>query len=195
MVAVLFFVDIFMGDAFSSSLIFIIQTLGNFYIIICLLRVLLPLAGISYINPICQMVSKATDPGVKILRTFLPSVKGLSLAAVTWAYLAQLLLLIILYSLKGFNALGSIESMLVFSVYHLMSRLIELYFYALIVVAIASFVAPQSGHPALHLVRGLVEPLLRPIRKVLPPMGGFDFSVLIAFMLLNVIRIFLNALF
>ena len=184
-----------MGNAFSSSLIFILQTLGNFYIIICLLRVILPLAGASFTNPICQLVSRATEPGVNVFRTLLPSIKGLSLAALTWAYLMQLILIIVLYSLQGFNVLEHINSVLIVSIYGLTSRLLDLYFYALIIVAIASFVAPFNSHPALQLIRCIVEPLLRPIRKVLPPMGGFDFSVLVCFLILNVVKIFLSALF
>ncbi len=184
-----------MGNALSSSLIFIVQTLGNFYIFVCLLRVILPLAGVSYINPISQIIVRATEPGVKLFRMVLPSIKGFSLAALTWAYVMQLVLLMLIYSLKGINALAYINSVLIASVFWLLNHTIDIYFFALIIVAIASFVAPFNTHPALQLIRGIVEPLLRPIRKMLPPMGIFDFSVLVCFILLNVVRIFLANLF
>ena len=62
---------------------------------------------------------------------------------------------------------------------------IQLIFFARIIL---SFVAPYSQHPAAKLVYDITEPILAPIRRVIPPMGGFDFSVLVVFVLLSMLE-------
>ena len=66
-------------------------------------------------------------------------------------------------------------------------------FICIIVVVIASFIAPFSSHPALMLVRQLMEPLTRPIQRIIPPMGGLDFSVLFLGMGVVIVQKLLDA--
>lgn len=63
--------------------------------------------------------------------------------------------------------------------------LIELIFFARVIL---SFVAPYSQHPAAKLIHDITEPILAPIRRVIPPMGGFDLSVLVVFVILNILE-------
>jgi YGGT family. len=58
----------------------------------------------------------------------------------------------------------------------------------LIIMVVTSFVAPHSGHPALVLIRQLMEPILRPVQRIIPPIGGLDFSVLFVFLAVNVVQ-------
>ena len=184
-----------MGNATASSFIFIVQTFGNLYILICLLRVILPLVGVSFINPISQVVVKITDPAIKILRVVLPPIKGVSTAAIFWAYLMQLALALALVAMGGANSLNHIPELAIISIYRLLQNLLDLYFYSLLAVAISSFIVPGSSHPALQIARCITEPVLKPIRKIMPPMGGFDLSVLILFIVINILRIFLQVPF
>ena len=57
---------------------------------------------------------------------------------------------------------------------------------------VVSFLAPQSSHPAVEFIWELTEPVMAPLRQVLPPMGGLDFSPIILFIALNVIRVSLG---
>ncbi len=61
-------------------------------------------------------------------------------------------------------------------------------------MVIASWVAPQSYNPALLLVRQLVEPVCTPFRRLIPPMGGLDISIIFAFLALNVVQILIRYL-
>ena len=61
----------------------------------------------------------------------------------------------------------------------LLVRLIDLYSLIVIVAVIISWLGLPPYHPAVRLAERLTEPVLRPIRNVLPPMGGLDFSPLI----------------
>ena len=58
-------------------------------------------------------------------------------------------------------------------------------------MVISSWLAPQSGNPALLLLRQILEPVMAPIRKLLPDMGGFDISPIILFLTINVFEILL----
>ena len=54
---------------------------------------------------------------------------------------------------------------------------------------IISWIAPLSRHPAISLMNPLSEPIFRPFRLFLPPMGGLDFSPILAFIVLNFLQI------
>ncbi|MGH8466032.1 MAG: YggT family protein, partial [Pseudomonas sp.] len=73
----------------------------------------------------------------------------------------------------------------------LLSFILNIYFWALIISIVASFIAPFSAHPALVLVRQLTEPIMAPFRRILPAMGGLDLSPIFVFLALQVIRIVL----
>lgn len=66
--------------------------------------------------------------------------------------------------------------------------LLDIFTLLLIANAVMSFIRPNQNHPVVHFIHRFTEPVLLPIRRVVPPMGGFDFSVLIALVLIQVIR-------
>ena len=170
-------------------LLLLVNTIGSLYVSICLLRLILPIVNASFLNPLSQLIFKATEPGIKPLRIFLPSFGTFSLAALIWALLIQLLILVILFSIQGM-ALSNISIALYLGIafIKLLNSLLDLYFFGLIVIIIASFIAPYSSHPALQLVRSFIEPVLTPIRKLLPPMGGLDFSPMVLMLAIIVLR-------
>ena len=59
-------------------------------------------------------------------------------------------------------------------------------------MVIASWIAPAGGHPALMLLFQLMQPLLKPIQKLTPDLGGIDISPIFAFLLLNVVQILMK---
>jgi YggT family protein len=72
--------------------------------------------------------------------------------------------------------------------------LINLYFFILIAMIIISWVAPGSRHPAIELIWQVSEPVMAPVRSLLPNMGGIDFSPILLFVIINVIQIGLRHL-
>ena len=67
--------------------------------------------------------------------------------------------------------------------------------YTILIVIIASFIAPTTQHPIITLLRQITEPVLAPARRLLPPMGGLDFSPILVFLLLGVIEIIVPQIF
>ena len=89
---------------------------------------------------------------------------------------------------------GGIVLLLLWSVLGVIGLLVNIYFFALLAMIILSWVAPGSRHPAIYLLHQITEPVMAPVRKLLPPMGGLDFSPILVFILINIIQIVLRNL-
>ena len=76
---------------------------------------------------------------------------------------------------------------LVWSIIGVTALLLKVFFFALIISVILSWVAQGTHNPAALLVNQICEPLLAPIRRILPNLGGLDLSPIVAFLILNLI--------
>jgi len=170
-----------------EALIYIIQTLGSLYLLIVLLRFILHVVRADFYNPLSQFIVKATQPLVKPLRRIIPGFAGLDLASLVLAILVQLLLMVITLTLMGYNVGGFILQLLVWSLIGVTSLFLKVFFFALIISVILSWVAPGSYNPGAQLVNQICEPLLAPFRKLLPNLGGLDISPIFAFITINLI--------
>ncbi|MET0594616.1 MAG: YggT family protein [Polyangiaceae bacterium] len=70
----------------------------------------------------------------------------------------------------------------------LLLRLLDIYSVILFVSVILSWTGLAYDHPVMKVSRALTEPLLAPIRRVLPTIGGFDLSPMVLILLLNLLR-------
>jgi len=172
--------------------VLLVGTLGGLYILAVLLRFLLQIARADFYNPFTQAIVRVTDPALRIFRRIIPGYRGLDFAALVLAFVAECITTALLISLHGFSFPG-LGLIVTWSAVGLLSFIINIYFWALIISIIASFIAPFSGHPALVLVRQLTEPIMAPFRRILPPMGGLDLSPIFVFLALQVIRAVLIA--
>lgn len=170
--------------------ILIVNTLGSLYLLAILLRFLLQLAKADFYNPITQIVVRATDPGVQIFRRFVPGFRGVDFSTLVFAMLFQMAAMTALIFLNGL-ALPGFGLILTWSAMGLLSFILNIYFWCIIISIVASFLAPQSSHPALMLVRQITEPVMAPFRKILPPMGGLDLSPIFVFLSIQIIRVML----
>lgn len=168
-----------------EALIYIIQTLGSLYLLIVLLRFILQLVRADFYNPLSQFVVKATKPLLTPLRRIIPGFAGLDLASLILAILVQLLLMVVTLTLMGYNVGGFILQLLVWSVIGVTSLFLKVFFFAMIISVILSWVAPGSYNPGAQLVNQICEPLLAPFRRLLPNLGGLDISPIFAFIAIN----------
>jgi YggT family protein len=178
-------------SASSEILGYLVQTLLSLYLLTMLLRFVLQLVRADFYNPICQFLVKVTNPLVLPLRRVLPGFAGLDMASLILALLLQLAGIVALLLINGLG-LPNILLLLVWSVIGLVGLLVNIYFFALLAMIILSWVAPGSKHPAIYLLHQITEPVMAPVRKVLPAMGGMDFSPILVFILINVIQIALR---
>ena len=151
---------------------------------------MLQIARADFYNPFTQAIVKLTDPGVRLFRRFIPGYKGMDFASLVLALLAQCIATALLIIFSGFS-IPSVGLVLSWSSVGLLSFIMNIYFWSMIISIVSSFIAPFSTHPGLVLVRQLTEPIMEPFRRLLPSMGGLDFSPIFVFLTLQIIRVML----
>jgi YggT family protein len=174
-------------SGFTEALIYIIQTLGSLYLLIVLLRFILQLVRADFYNPLSQFTLKATQPLLKPLRRIIPGLGGLDLASLVLAILVQVLLMVVIILIAGANPLAVGLQLLVWAVIAVTSLFLKIFFFAMIISVILSWVAPGSYNPGAQLVNQICEPLLAPFRRLIPNLGGLDISPIFAFIALNLL--------
>jgi YggT family protein len=170
----------------STAAVYILQTIGSLYLLIVLLRFILQLVRADFYNPLSQFIVRATHPLLKPLRKIIPSFAGLDLASLVLAILVQLVLMALVLMLMGYGLDNPLQ-LLVWSIIGVTALFIKVFFFALIISVILSWVAQGSHNPAAELINQICEPLLAPIRRILPSLGGLDLSPIVAFLILNLI--------
>jgi YggT family protein len=170
----------------NTAAVYILQTIGSLYLLIVLLRFILQLVRADFYNPVSQFIVRATHPLLKPLRKIIPSLAGLDLASLVLAILVQLLLMALTLMLLGYGLDNPLQ-LLVWSIIGVTALFLKVFFFALIISVILSWVAQGSHNPTAMLINQICEPLLAPIRRILPSMGGLDLSPIVAFLLLNLI--------
>lgn len=177
-----------MGDALSNTLTLIITNLGGLYLLAVLLRFLLQAVRADFYNPVSQAIVKVTAPTLMPFRRIIPGYRGIDFASLVLALALNSVFTAILITLNGYNLPG-IGIIVAWSFVGLLQFMLNIYFYSLIISIIASFVAPFSGNPALLVVYQILEPLYSRMRRVIPPMGGFDLSPIFIFLGIQIIEI------
>ncbi|MCR4508261.1 YggT family protein [Pseudomonas sp. 32.2.56] len=170
----------------DSAAVYILQTIGSLYLLIVLLRFILQLVRADFYNPLSQFIVRATHPLLKPLRKMIPSIAGLDLASLVLAIVVQLVLMALTLMLLGYGVDNPLQ-LLVWSIIGVTALFLKVFFFALIISVILSWVAQGSHNPTAMLINQICEPLLAPIRRILPSMGGLDLSPIVAFLILNLI--------
>jgi YggT family protein len=176
-----------------SSVQFLIDFVFNIYLMVVLLRLWLQFARADFYNPFSQFVVKATQPIVAPMRRILPSIGRLDTATLVLALLVAGIKIVTLNLVLG-GADLDILSLVIVSFVIVIKEALTLVMYVLILRAIMSWVS-QGANPMELVLGQLTEPMLAPIRKRLPDMGGLDLSVMVVIVLLLFIQKLLGDLF
>jgi len=170
----------------NTAAIYVLQTLGSLYLLIVLLRFVLQLVRADFYNPLSQFAVRATQPLLKPLRRIIPSLFGLDMSSLVLALIVQIVLMA-LTLLLAYHTTGSPVPLLIWSIIGVTALFLKIFFFALIISVILSWVAPGSHNPGAELVNQICEPALAPFRRILPSMGGLDISPILAFMVLKLL--------
>lgn len=177
----------------AQALIYVLQTLGQLYILLILLRFVLQMVRADFYNPLSQFVVKATQPPLAVVRRFVPGYGGLDFAALVLAFLVHMALSAVILAIVGAPVAQLLPYLAIWVLISLASLFVKVFFFALIISVILSWVAQGSRHPGVSLVHQVCEPVLSPIRRILPDLGGIDISPIFAFIALNLIDNFVIA--
>jgi|LauGreDrversion4_2_1035121.scaffolds.fasta_scaffold700640_2 YggT family protein len=171
------------GGPLSDAGLFLVNTLFSLYIGAVLLRLVLQWSRADFYNPISQAIVRITSPVLRPLRRFIPSIGRLDTASFVLIFALQWLNLWL--TARLFGVAPGIATMTVMVAAELIRKLVYLYMFAIFVLALASWIANGGANPALRLLDSIAEPLLAPIRRWLPNLGGLDLSPLVALVLLQ----------
>ena len=158
-------------------------------LMILIVRFWLQWVKADFYNPFSQFIVKASNPLVVPLRRIIPGFGGLDLATLTVAYIIATLKFFTLAVLVG-DSLGFLAFYIGLLV--LVKQAGFLLFVIMIIQALMSWVV-QGYNPTMMIFQQLTEPFLRPIRAILPNLGGLDLSMIVAFLAMNVINILLSS--
>src|ERR1700726_3486475 len=173
-----------------SALVYIIQSLLTLALFVVLARLFLQWVRADFRNPICQAIVRLTNPLIVPLRRILPPIGKIDTASVVAVILVAIVEVVILTSLAGVP----LDPLLVLraAVLEIVHTTLWLYFYAIFLYALLSMVAPGGYSPLQSLLTALCEPVLRPFRRFIPPLGGIDLSPLWAGILIQAVLILLR---
>jgi YggT family protein len=172
----------------GQALVLILNSLGGLYILAVLLRFLFQAAKADFYNPVSQAIVKVTTPTLMPFRKVIPGYRGLDFASLMLALVLNTVATALMVLAAGFS-LPDIGTIVSWAFVGLIAFILNIYFYALLISVIASFIAPFSGNPILLMIQQILDPVYSRIRRIIPPMGGLDFSPLFIFLAINVLEI------
>lgn len=172
-----------------NALSFLIDFVFDTYLMIILLRVWLQLAKADFYNQLSQFVVKGTNPLLTPMRRVIPNFGGLDTAGIVLAILVAGAKFAALISMGGGNI--ALTTLPILAIVLVLKTAGTMIFWVMILRAILSWVS-QGGHPIEQLMAQLSEPLLAPIRRFIPALGGLDLSMIVLFVGLNFLNILLG---
>ncbi|MGB3385455.1 MAG: YggT family protein [Marinomonas sp.] len=173
----------------SDPFVFLIKTIANLYLFVVLLRLVLQFSRADFYNPISQGIVKATSPLLLPLRKIIPPIGRLDTSCLVLALAVQLLTTVIIFMMAGFSATPAHYA--IFTVVGTLYHLLDLYFWALLISVILSWVAPGASHPGAMLVGQITAPLYKACHRVIPTLGGLDLSPIFLFLAISLLKQFL----
>lgn len=172
-----------------SALRFLVENIASFFALALLCRFYLQVARAPFQHPFPQFLLALTNWCVVPVRRVVRSVAGYDTATILLGWLTVLVRDLLLLSLQDVSLnMGLISAwvgLLLLSATHVVQLSIYLLFGAVLVQAIMSFVAPYN--PLMPILSRLTQPLLKPLQKLLPPMGGIDLSPMLLILILQLV--------
>jgi YggT family protein len=170
-----------------TAITFVLETIFGLFVLAALVRFWMQAFRAPARNPIAQFTMALTDFAVKPLRRVIPGFMRMDWASLVVALLLEFVLQVLEFTLlAGVIPGGGVLSALLFLAFVRLARLsIYIFIVVIIAQAVMSWVSPY--HPAAPFFNALSDPLLKPVRRVIPPIGGVDISPVFILILLQLI--------
>lgn len=156
-------------------------------IAIVVARVLLQLVRANFYNPICQFLYKLTNPLLIPLHRVVPNWRNLDIAGVLLAWLLCALEWFLLLALAG--RVPGMAGLALVALGELVDFVLVFLFAVILVRALLSFLTVNRANPVVPLLYQISEPVLRPLRRLIPALGAIDLSPAIAGLVLMLARV------
>ena len=135
---------------------------------------MLQLTKVDFYNPSVQFVCRFTDIYCGLIRKIIPATGRFDIASIFMAFTIQFISIYIIFTIFS-SSMPAITQIAIWSLLVLAGLALRIYFIALILMVIFSWVRPQGSQALMDLSNQLIRPLLAPFHKFIPPLGGLDF--------------------
>tara|TARA_B110000495_G_C23000960_1_gene590733 strand:+ start:1161 stop:1721 length:561 start_codon:yes stop_codon:yes gene_type:complete len=176
----------------STALVYIINALTSLYLLVLLLRFWLPLLRADFRNPLAQGIFKLTSPLVFPLRRLIPAIGRLDTATVLVTVAFQCLAIFLVLFIVGERA--SASNIFVLAIVKLAMLSVNIFAYAILIRVALSWISPGQYNPATAIIGTLTDPVLRPLQRLIPPLGGIDLTPMLAIIGLFAFNILISGL-
>ena len=171
----------------ANALSLLIQFAFGCAVALFVFRLLAEAVRADFYNPICQFLYRATNPVLTPLRRVIPTWRRINLAALLIAWLLEVIKnLLLRFSVPEFWA--SNAGTLLLGVADLLNFFMFVYLILIFAWALLGYVNVDARNPLVPLLGKVVEPVLKPFRKVLPLVGGFDLSPVLAILVILLVQ-------
>ncbi|MDP9141585.1 MAG: YggT family protein [Pseudomonadota bacterium] len=178
-----------MGANTSNAMLFLVTTFFDLLLWAFMLRILLQAVRADFYNPVSQLIWKVTRYPTDWMRPFVPNLRNVNSAA---AIVVALIAVIYVYSIFGIIAPNGTSlnplSALWYALLKIVVLLVNLFTFSIFIQAIMSWLGPGVSNPASNVLFSINEPLLRPARRIIPPLSGLDLSPMVVIVLLQVLN-------
>ena len=181
-------------DPLVNVLVFLIHILFTLYIYIVLIRMILGYTKADFYNPFSQFIVTMTNPVLQPMRKFIPSIGRVDTAPLVLIFVLKFAELFLRGLLVGKKIL--LGSLIVPTIFGLVDLVLNLFIFAIIILIVISWIAPHvhaQNNPMASVLRSITEPLIRPARKLIPPIGIFDLSTFAVLIALYCLKIFIHS--
>lgn len=176
-----------------DALIFIVRTLLQVVLVtVFLLRVLLPLVRADSRNQLSQAVIRVTNPLVLPLRRILPPIGKIDTASIVALLIVQFATTAVLWLIGAYPFVFTLAQFIHIALLTLVLTILQFYTFAILLWVLLSWIAPGTYSPAAMILTSLCEPILRPVRRVIPPIAGIDLSALFVIVGLQALAILIT---
>ena len=169
-----------------NALHYLVDTLLTLYLYVLILRFIMQLTRADFRNPLANAVLIVTNPIIMPLRKVFPPIGKVDSASVLAIILVAAATIGILTLISSGGLLDPI-TWVTATALMLVRAFIVFYMGAILIFALLSWVVPPGYNPAMALLGTIVEPVLKPFRKLIPPIGALDLSALWALLALGVL--------
>ena len=165
----------------GQSLYALIDLAIRLVTLLFLLRFMLQAVDADRFNPLSQAVVKGSDPLAKPLRRLLPNMGRWDLASLLLAWAMGVLFVYLI-------TMGNVDPIKAIAIGAVRTALVQFYWWSILVIVVVSFINQGSYHPVIGLLDQLLNPIMAPLRNLLPTMGPLDFSPLVALIMLSLLQ-------
>lgn len=161
----------------QEALVFVLRTLADLYLITFILRLIFQWNRTDARNPLVQFILRITNPLVIPARRLLPPLGGFDTGTAAVLLILACARTMAITALSCVGDPGALQIVFI-ALVRTAELTLHLYFWVVLLYVLMSWVNPGTWNPASALLASIAEPILAPLRRVIPSIGGLDLSPL-----------------